>query len=92
MNTSDDNVYRIGIYPDGVDVACFGLERIDSCLEGYYDRLDDLPDWVKERIAVLSMMPSKPPTNEVAGIGRRISVNVYWVYAPDTTIDASASA
>jgi hypothetical protein len=79
----DDRVYRVSIFPDGVDVVCFGLSSIDSKLEGHYDRVDDLPNWVKERLAVLNMMSPKPPTNIVEGIGRRISTNVYWVYNSD---------
>jgi len=89
---TDDNTYRISIFPDGVDVVCFGLESVDSCLEGHYDRIDDLPNWVKERIAVLNMIPVSPPTRTVEGVGRRISAHVYWVYAPNTSAEASTSA
>lgn len=78
----DDNIYRVQMKPDGIYVVCFGLESIDSCLSGHYDRIDDLPDWVKERLAILNMMSSTPPTNEVEGVGRRISERVYWVFAP----------
>lgn len=81
----DDNIYRICIFPDGVDVICFGLSSIDSDIGGHYDRSDDLPNWVKERLAVLMILGSTPPTSGVAGIGRRISSNVYWVYAPTVT-------
>lgn len=87
----DDNTYRVSIFPDGVDVVCFGLESVDSQLEGHYDRVDDLPGWVKERLAVLNMIPATPPTNSVEGVGRRISVHVYWVFAPSAS-DASTSA
>lgn len=89
---NDDNTYRISIFPDGVDVMCFGLESVDSCLEGHYDRIDDLPNWVKERIAVLNMIPVSPPTSTVEGVGRRISAHVYWVFAPTTSAEASTSA
>lgn len=78
----DDNTYRISVFPDGVDVICFGLESVDSQLEGHYDGIDLLPNWVKERLAVLNMMPATPPTNTVDGVGRRISAHVYWVFAP----------
>ena len=88
---SDDNIYRVSIFPDGADVVCFGLESVDSQLEGHYDDVNALPDWVKERLAVLNMIPATPPTNEVEGIGRRISGHVYWVFAPSAT-DASTSA
>lgn len=80
----DDKTYRVSIFPDGIDIICFGLDSIDSNLEGHYDHVDDLPNWVQERIAVLSMIPATPPTKEVEGIGRRISKHVYWVYSPDT--------
>jgi hypothetical protein len=81
----DDNIYRVSVFPDGVDILCFGLSSIDSDINGHYDRTDDLPEWVKERLAVLMITSGIPPTQEVAGIGRRISSHVYWVYAPETT-------
>jgi hypothetical protein len=80
----DDNVYRVGVFPDGIDILCFGLASIDSSIDGHYDQTDDLPEWVKERLAVLMITGSTPPTCEVAGVGRRISSHVYWVYAPET--------
>lgn len=81
----DDNVYRVSVFPDGIDIICFGLSSIDSHINGHYDRSDDLPNWVKERLAVLMITSGTPPTQEVAGVGRRISSHVYWVYAPETT-------
>ena len=80
----DDNAYRIDVQSNGrVEVLCFGIESIDTELEGYYDSLQDLPKWVQERIALLSMLKHEPPTEEVEGIGRRISVSTYWVYKPN---------
>ncbi len=79
----DDTIYRISIYPDGVDVLCLGVEKVDSMIDGHYDRPDLLPDWVQERLAILMMMDATPPTTEVGGVGRRISAHVYWVYSPD---------
>jgi hypothetical protein len=81
----DDNIYRVSVFPDGIDIVCFGLSSIDSDINGHYDRTDDLPNWVKERLAVLMITSGIPPTQEVAGVGRRISSHVYWVYAPETT-------
>jgi len=81
----DDNIYRVSVFPDGIDIICFGLPSIDSDINGHYDRSDDLPNWVKERLAVLMITNGTPPTQEVAGVGRRISSHVYWVYAPETT-------
>ena len=81
----DDNIYRVSVFPDGIDILCFGLASIDSNIDGHYDQTDDLPNWVKERLAVLMITSGIPPTQEVAGIGRRISSHVYWVYAPERT-------
>jgi hypothetical protein len=80
----DDNIYRVEIADSGVEILGFGIGSIDSLLNGHYDRTDDLPNWVKERLAVLMITSSTPPTQEVAGVGRRISSHVYWVYAPET--------
>ena len=88
MNMHDvhsDNIYRVSVFPDGIDVLCFGLASVDSDINGHYARTDDLPNWVKERLAVLMITSGIPPTQEVAGVGRRISSHVYWVYAPETT-------
>jgi hypothetical protein len=80
----DDNAYRISIQHNGrVEILCFGIESIDTELEGYYDSLQDLPKWVQERIALLSMLKHEPPTEEVEGVGRRINVSTYWVYKPN---------
>jgi hypothetical protein len=82
--SNDDNVYRVSIFPDGVDVIAFGLFGVDSFYEGHYSRPDDLPEWVKERLAVLMIMSATPPTQDVEGVGRRISSHVFWVYAPES--------
>ena len=91
-NMLDDNTYRIRLTGGGIEVLCFGIESVDSKLEGYYDSVDELPDWVKERLAVLMVLDSTPPTGELAGVGRRISAHVFWVYAPGTASSASTSA
>jgi hypothetical protein len=78
----DDKVYRVSVCPDGVDVVCFGM-GVDTIHDGHYINVDVLPKWVQERLAVLMMMTYTPPTEEVEGVGRRISHDVYWVYKPD---------
>jgi ACT domain-containing protein len=79
---NDDNIYRVSVCPDGVDVVCFGM-GVDTIHDGHYINVDVLPKWVQERLAVLMMMTHTPPTEEVEGVGRRISRDVYWVYKPD---------
>ena len=75
---TDDSIYRVSVCPDGVDVVCFGM-GVDTIHDGHYINVDVLPKWVQERLAVLMMMTSTPPTEEVEGVGRRISRDVYWV-------------
>ena len=82
---SDDSIYRVSVCPDGVDVVCFGM-GVDTVHDGHYINVDVLPKWVQERLAVLMMMTSTPPTEEVEGVGRRISRDVYWVYKPDGVV------
>lgn len=82
---SDDSIYRVSVCPDGVDVVCFGM-GVDTIHDGHYINSDVLPKWVQERLAVLMMMTSTPPTEEVEGVGRRISRDVYWVYKPDGVV------
>jgi hypothetical protein len=79
---TDDSIYRVSVCPDGVDVVCFGM-GVDTIHDGHYINVDVLPKWVQERLAVLMMMTHTPPTEEVEGVGRRISHDVYWVYKPD---------
>ena len=82
---TDDSIYRVSVCPDGVDVVCFGM-GVDTIHDGHYINVDVLPKWVQERLAVLMMMTSTPPTEEVEGVGRRISRDVYWVYKPDHVV------
>jgi hypothetical protein len=81
---SDTDIYRICI-PYGTRVAevmCIGLDSVDNELEGVYDDVDELPRWMQESIAVLSMLPIDKPNQQVAGVGRRIAENIYWAYKP----------
>jgi hypothetical protein len=74
-----DNVYRIFV-GSTVEVVCLGIGSVDSTeVEGVYATTDDLPTWMQERIAVLSMMKVDPPQTKIAGIGMRVDDNVYWV-------------
>lgn len=82
---NDDCIYRVSICPDGVDIICFGM-GVDTVHDGHYINADVLPKWVQERLAVLMMMSYAPPTEEVEGVGRRISRDVYWVYKPDSVM------
>ena len=76
-----DNVYRVYINSNAgsVEVVCLGMDSVDSEAEGIYHDTSHLPDWMQERLAVLSMMKVDPPQTKVEGVGMRVDANVYWI-------------
>lgn len=78
----DDNIYRVVIYPrtKSVVVSCFGMEGVDTSIEGAYDSVDELPEWIQRKLAVLNMLKVKPPMVAVSDVGRRIDEDTFWVY------------
>lgn len=73
------HTYRVEFTGRQATVQKFEVASITPELDGDY-YIDDLPDWMQRRIAVLSCMSYEPPTEDIEGIGRRIEKNVYWVY------------
>ena len=81
MLTSQEAVYRVWLGKDGeVEVLRIGFDTVDDPDCGAYSSVHDLPQWLQDKIAVLSMLSAKPPTEDVVGVGRRIHEYVYWVY------------
>jgi len=78
----DDNIYRVNIdnATGYVKVTCIGLESVDAILDGNYDNVDALPEWMREKLTLLSMLSATPPTEPVEGVGRRINHNTFWVF------------
>lgn len=76
-----DNVYRVYVNPNtkSVEVVCLGIDSIDSEAEGIYHNTAQLPTWMQERLAVLSMMKVDPPQTKVEGVGMRVDEHVYWI-------------
>jgi hypothetical protein len=72
-----EKIYRVEVFEDGLTVLSFGIEMAD--LDGRYKSIDELPQWMRDRLHVLSMMDYKPPTTTVKDVGRRISREVFWV-------------
>jgi hypothetical protein len=81
MAKSDtDAVWRVEELSTGaVETTYIGFSPIDSDRVILYQDSSELPEWIKDRIAVLRMMPCNPTTSVVFGVGRRISDYVFWV-------------
>ena len=65
-----------------VKITCFGVNGIDNEVEGWYDCVEALPQWLQEKLALLMMTTHVPPTHEVDNVGRRIEEDIFWVYHP----------
>jgi hypothetical protein len=72
-----EKIHRVEVSEDGLTVVCLGLNVTPH--DGTYSRIEDLPEWMQQKLHVLTMMDYKPPTKTVEGIGRRISRDVFWV-------------
>ena len=82
MSACIDIMYHIRISQDGkgVYVSTLGIDRVDGELYSFYNSVDELPQWVQERLSVLTMLSLPPPTSEVDKVGSRMGPNSYWVY------------
>jgi len=79
-NPDADFIWRIEERADGTVKSMYiGFSPVDSDRVTQYNSGDDLPEWVKDRIAVLRMMPPNATDSVVFGVGRRIAPNVFWV-------------
>ena len=76
-----ESTYRVVVNLDtgAAEVVCLGIDRVDAEGEGIYDSTNDLPKWMQEKLAVLSMIEVNPPQTEVVGVGMRIDENTYWL-------------
>jgi len=82
-SSGDDTVYRVvvGEYKENyVEVQCIGMYCVDNVISGSYSALEELPQWMQEKVALLMMTSFTPPTKEVEGVGRRINSYTFWVY------------
>ena len=75
-------IYRILIRGDNsIETDCYDMiDLFKPELEKAYSSIDDLPEWVKERLAVLSVLNPEMRNEEIEGVGRRIAKNIFWVY------------
>ena len=77
-----DTLYRVSVCNDTkqVQVLQIALEPIDTQIDETYGNVDQLPIWMQEGLAILTMTPHEPPTKEITGVGRRIDEHTYWLH------------
>lgn len=84
-------IYRVYIDPSLGDAKVMTVGEIGigvtDPMEGYYPSVQELPLWVQERVAVLSVLV--PPDGPIEGVGRRIDRNTFWVYPKENDDDNS---
>jgi hypothetical protein len=83
-NPSNGSVYRVKVNndTDSVEIACIGMDCIDSPIkDGYYCH-KDVPEWMANKLAVLGITTYGATQAWLDGVGKRIDEDTYWVYAP----------
>lgn len=51
-----------------------------------FNSVDDLPAWMKNKLAVLSTLNYNVVNEQIPNVGARVSKNVFWVY-PDPGVE-----
>jgi len=74
--------YSVNLHEDGYVTirligGIFNPEPYPDVDELYPD-MDTIPEWVKDQVCRLNMM-EPDPSYSIAGVGRRLGTNSYWV-------------
>jgi hypothetical protein len=82
-----DYVWRVSFDPTGF-VACnyIGFIPIDIERSVEYSTFDKLPEWIKNSVAVLRLLPPNPVDSVLFNVGRRTDDTTYWVVQPYETV------
>lgn len=87
-------IYRVKINNNAsIDTDCYDLiDLYYPKLDKHYAKVEDLPKWVQEKLAVLMVIdPEQVGGREVEGVGRRIDKTIFWVYDYGNDIDERKS-
>ena len=77
---SAHTLHRVSLRGDTgqYEVITLGTFGIDDPLQGVYD-LEDLPQWMQSKLAVLRVCVDTEPENYVQGFGRRVDDETFYV-------------
>ena len=75
-----DRVHRVHVDPDTgkVHVTCIGMDCVDDELQSDYNSINDMPEWVQRKIAILMLCDAD--SNVIDTIGRRASAEKFWIF------------
>jgi hypothetical protein len=76
-------IYRVSIHDrtGQVNTDCYDLlENFAPELKMRYDTINEMPNWAQAKLAVLMVLDPMKVNNDIEGVGKRISRNVYWLY------------
>lgn len=78
LNKSKTDLWRLHFELNGmVDLLFIGMSTDEK--KEHRVPADGLPEWMKDRIAVLNTFGPNWPTDYIEGVGRRISERTYYV-------------
>ena len=79
--STDSVAYRVKLYGNGryAAVTRIGMNKVESLADGVYS-YQTLPEWMRDKLAALSILRPPPPFNDVEGVGQRVSAETFWVY------------
>ena len=80
-----DVVWRVTLGNPEVKMSYIGYVKRHSYRTIEYSSIDKTPEWVKDRLAVLNMMPANPNESVVRGVGRRVDQNTFWIVEPENS-------
>lgn len=75
-----DKIYRVCIRDSKVEVVCLGLDNVDAEATGDYSSVQELPAWMHDKLAALSLFQCGTFMPVVEGVGRRISEDIFWLF------------
>lgn len=87
---AEQPIYRVTIHDrtGEVNTDCYDLlENFAPELKMRYDNINGMPKWAQEKLAVLMVLDPDKVNNDVVGVGRRISRNIYWLYKENASGD-----
>ena len=78
-NTQDYTLYQVKVDPNTkrVHVSCLGMYCVDSGLKEWYESVDDLPKWVRDKLAVLMML--EPTLDYKSEVGYRANDYEFYI-------------